>query len=305
MGISSCVLRGKVPHHVVAFLIDTQWQIAYIPALKKGLLAHLIYHPFNKVCDMKKIGRNELCPCGSGKKFKNCHLGREDEIIQDGMSDFSEEMSARITNLKSVSYGRANELLDTLDIMELTGSPIGIKFIDLKAYDKLDLFGRQPAQGGQDSKGGVVVNYLKTQKTDPNNVYIAISPNIGDNVLIHELAHVLDFLGGAKLMPGISRPLSYELGIPVEQLEHPHEFGYWLIYLKEKFDVKLDADDTIIAYLYNHEMLIKGEDIAKQNELVLKTKSEQILKFLSKKSAEIDALICELPGYLGSRVKKD
>jgi len=20
-----------------------------------------------------KVGRNELCPCGSGKKFKNCH----------------------------------------------------------------------------------------------------------------------------------------------------------------------------------------------------------------------------------------
>ncbi|MBW1828638.1 MAG: SEC-C domain-containing protein, partial [Deltaproteobacteria bacterium] len=29
---------------------------------------------------MKKIGRNELCPCGSGKKFKNCHLGKEDEM---------------------------------------------------------------------------------------------------------------------------------------------------------------------------------------------------------------------------------
>ena len=25
-----------------------------------------------------KIGRNELCPCGSGKKFKQCHLGREE-----------------------------------------------------------------------------------------------------------------------------------------------------------------------------------------------------------------------------------
>jgi uncharacterized protein YecA (UPF0149 family) len=23
--------------------------------------------------DQPKIGRNELCPCGSGKKFKRCH----------------------------------------------------------------------------------------------------------------------------------------------------------------------------------------------------------------------------------------
>ena len=22
----------------------------------------------------KKIGRNELCPCGSGKKYKRCHV---------------------------------------------------------------------------------------------------------------------------------------------------------------------------------------------------------------------------------------
>ena len=27
-----------------------------------------------KVNKAKKIGRNELCPCGSGKKYKNCHL---------------------------------------------------------------------------------------------------------------------------------------------------------------------------------------------------------------------------------------
>jgi preprotein translocase subunit SecA len=26
-------------------------------------------------------GRNDPCPCGSGRKFKQCHLGREDEIM--------------------------------------------------------------------------------------------------------------------------------------------------------------------------------------------------------------------------------
>lgn len=255
---------------------------------------------------MKKIGRNEPCPCGSGKKFKNCHLGKEDEIIQDGMSEFSEEMSARITSLKSVSYGRSQEMLDALDIKKLTGgNPMGIKFIDLKEYDNLDLFGRRPSQGAKDSKGGVVVNFLKTQKTDPDNIYVAISPKVADNVLVHELAHVLDFLGGAKLMPGIATALSFEIGIPVEQLEHPYEFGYWLTFLQEKFGVQLDADDTIVTFLYKNDMLIKGEDIAQQNAFVMKTKSEQILKFLSEKSAEIDALICELPGYIGSRVKKD
>lgn len=28
-----------------------------------------------------KVGRNDPCPCGSGKKFKNCHLGRENELM--------------------------------------------------------------------------------------------------------------------------------------------------------------------------------------------------------------------------------
>ena len=28
-----------------------------------------------------KAGRNDRCPCGSGKKFRDCHLGREGELL--------------------------------------------------------------------------------------------------------------------------------------------------------------------------------------------------------------------------------
>jgi preprotein translocase subunit SecA len=31
--------------------------------------------------NMPKVGRNDLCPCGSGKKFKYCHEGREAELV--------------------------------------------------------------------------------------------------------------------------------------------------------------------------------------------------------------------------------
>jgi preprotein translocase subunit SecA len=24
----------------------------------------------------ERVGRNDPCPCGSGKKFKNCHMGK-------------------------------------------------------------------------------------------------------------------------------------------------------------------------------------------------------------------------------------
>jgi hypothetical protein len=29
----------------------------------------------------RKIGRNELCPCGSGKKYKRCHMGKTSELM--------------------------------------------------------------------------------------------------------------------------------------------------------------------------------------------------------------------------------
>ena len=36
-----------------------------------------------KIREHKKIGRNDLCPCGSGKKYKNCCLktGKYEKII--------------------------------------------------------------------------------------------------------------------------------------------------------------------------------------------------------------------------------
>ena len=254
---------------------------------------------------MKKIGRNDPCPCGSGKKFKHCHLGREDELALDGMGEISLEMSEKITRLPAVNYGRAQEMFSNLDIKKLTGSESGVRFIDLKHYDDLDLFGRKPSREGKGGAGGVVVNVLKTEKSDPDHIYVAISPDIGESALVHQLAHVLDYLGGSKLMPGVTKALSFDLGIPPEHLEHPHEFGYWLNYLQEKFDVQLDADDAIISYLYENGMLINGVDIEKQERVILKSKSDRILRFLGERSAEIDAIICELPGYIGSRVRKD
>ena len=180
---------------------------------------------------------------------------------------------------------------------------MGIRFIDLEEYDSLNIFGRQPSLKGE--SGGVVVNVLKTEKSDPDNIYVAISTRIADSTLLHEIAHVLDYLGGCKLMPGIAKPLSFELGMPVEHLEHPHEFGYWLDYLQKKLDVQLDADDTVILYLYDNGMLIKGEEIERQDQFILKSKSDRILRFLAERSTEINTLICERTGYIGSGAGKD
>jgi len=106
-------------------------------------------------------------------------------------------------------------------------------------------------------------------------------------------------------MPGTLQALSFELDVPVDHLEHPEELGYWLDYLVGKFDVRLDADDTIISYLYKNEMLLNGKEIQGKNRLILKSKSDRIFKFLSENSQEINSLIRDLPGYMGSREVKD
>lgn len=248
---------------------------------------------------MKNIGRNDPCPCGSGKKFKKCHMGREDELALGSGGEISEEMSAMITGLPDVDYGRSQEMARALDMSELTGSDVGIRFLDLKRYAGLDVFGSGSHRASGGGSGGVFINVLKTLKTDPGNIYLAISEDIDNSTLIHELAHVLDYLGGSKLMPGTLEPLSFELDVPVEHLEHPEEFGYWLRYLGEKFEVQLDADDTIISYLYENRMLLKGKDVQERNSVILKSKSNRILKFLSEKSQEIQGIISDRPGYIG------
>ncbi len=254
---------------------------------------------------MKKIGRNDPCPCGSGEKFKKCHMGREDEIILNGMGEFSDEMSGWITGLPEVSYGRSREMVDVLDILELTGNSIDIKFVDLKEYTDLNLLGSMHPRASKGSEGGVFINIYKTIKTDPDNVYMAISPDIDESTLVHQLAHVLDYLGGSKLMPGTLDPLSFELGVPVDHLEHTEEYCYWLDYLKKRFNVQLDADDTIIMYLYKKGLLMKGKEVQAKNSFLLRSRSDGILKYLSENSQEIDRLIRNLSGYIGPREAKD
>lgn len=251
-----------------------------------------------------KPGRNDPCPCGSGKKFKKCHMGKEDELALETMGEFTEEMSRQITDLPEVNYGRCREIIDSLDIKELTGNEIGVRLVDLKEYTDLNLFSGSHRRTEEGRGGGVFINILKTLKTDPDNIYLAISEDIDDSTFIHELAHVLDYLGGSNVMPGVHQPLSMETNVPLEHLDHPEEYGKWLDYLAERFEIKLDADDTIVSYLYKNGMLIKGSVIKSGNEMLLKTKSEQMFRFLSENSEEIDALIRGRDGYIGPQENK-
>jgi hypothetical protein len=252
---------------------------------------------------MKDIGRNDPCPCGSGKKFKKCHMGREDELVWDGTGQASvEEMGTRIKGLPAVEYGRTKEMLEALNIQQLTNSSMGIKFVDLGQYSRLNVSGSIPSG---EKRGGLIINVYKTAKADPEHVYIAVSEDVDDGTLVHQLAHALTYLAGSKLPAGTLDPLAYEIGIPTDHLEHPEEFGYWLDRLAKQFDVRLDADDTIIRYLYENHALIPSQDIHENNGVVLRSKSDRMLRFLSEHSKEIDGMIKGLAGYIGKRKAED
>ena len=46
--------------------VDSPYEEFYIETIKV------------KSDEYKNVGRNELCPCGSGIKYKKCHLGKRE-----------------------------------------------------------------------------------------------------------------------------------------------------------------------------------------------------------------------------------
>ncbi len=49
--------------------INSPYDLFWIETLKK------------KRPEFEKIGANSICPCGSGKKYKMCHLGKKEELM--------------------------------------------------------------------------------------------------------------------------------------------------------------------------------------------------------------------------------
>jgi len=251
---------------------------------------------------MEKIGRNDPCPCGSGKKFKNCHLGREDELFLIQSEKLKKDVAQKIISLPAVNYGRAKEIADSLNIKELTGNTqiSDIKFIDFAAYVALESFDKGNLGASHHKAAGLIVNPMKTEDKDPTTLHIAITPNIHDSTLIHELAHALDFLGGSGLLPGMTFQLCLEARITQDHLDHPREFGDWLDYLKNRFHVELDAEDTIISFLHSHHMLIEGSLIKSGDVQKIAAHSAKMIQFLTSHKDEIDTLIKNRMGYVAN-----
>jgi hypothetical protein len=246
-----------------------------------------------------KVGRNDPCPCGSGKKFKKCHMGREGELFLRKKDALDPEAGKKICALPEVYYGRSQEMIESLRQEGVLDASRGIRCLDLAAYRDLGLSGQEIPGQALKGSAGLMVNINKTRDVDPSNIYLALTPRVNDSTLIHQMAHILNFLKGSGNQPGTFNQLGLETGIPAEHLDHTQEFGYWLAFLRDFFKVQLDAEDAIVAYLYENDMLLKTADIQAGDVTHLAFASKQILDFMIQNRGKIDALIRDRAGYIG------
>jgi hypothetical protein len=240
------------------------------------------------------VGRNDPCPCGSGKKFKNCHLGREMELLLRRDEPLSPAAAHLICALPAVTYGRSAEMAAAFQ-----AGDVRLKFVDLAAYHRLGLggAGREAPKSGDSA--GVFINPIKTRGVDPDHLYLAVSRHVSDSTLIHQLAHVLHYLNDEPPGPDLTGRLALETGIPVEQLEHTAQYARWLDELRERFGVEPDAEDAIVLYLHERDLLLDDAAIAADQRTEMLVGAERLMRHLRTHAAEIDDLIRSRPGYLG------
>lgn len=50
--------------------------------------------------EYEKIGRNTICPCGSGKKYKKCHLGNQDELMDHYIVHFNHHLKKKYPGIQ-------------------------------------------------------------------------------------------------------------------------------------------------------------------------------------------------------------
>ncbi len=72
-----------------------------------------------------KVGRNDPCPCGSGKKYKKCCLGRDGQPVEDIQTAYLTKYNIRLKDEKAVEGIRAagRLVLETLDLVQAAIRP--------------------------------------------------------------------------------------------------------------------------------------------------------------------------------------
>ena len=92
---------------------------------------------------MAKIGRNDLCPCGSGKKYKRCCMARDEAAAREKFAAAAAAAQAAAAQHDPHLCGDCNEQLDV-------AANAALALIDAGKYDEAeraahDILARFPA----------------------------------------------------------------------------------------------------------------------------------------------------------------
>jgi hypothetical protein len=246
--------------------------------------------------DFSQIGRNDPCPCGSGKKFKKCHLGREAEIKAERLNLDPFDAAKLIVALPECQHAKAAEMVAALEVTSKAGKRLSVKLKDLAGYLQLGLYGQEADPG---ALGGVLINPQRTRLLDPEGIYLALSPQADESTVIHQLAHIVDLVQGSGLEPAKSAEAARASGLPGELVEHPQEFGDTLLDLSSRLGVELDAEDEIVAILARRQLLLPSSLIAGAQRESLVAAAEKALRYLRDNQDEVNARIKGRRGYMG------
>jgi len=251
------------------------------------------------VSQLQETERNDPCPCGSGKKFKRCHMGMEGELLRALEKRFNPdpaEAARRIMDLPPCDHPRAREMADQLELVSAAGRKIKLKLVDLAAYLALDFVS---ASASADEVGGIFINPVRTRTLMPDHLYLALSPRADQSTVMHQLAHIADFVSGSHMHPGLGSERAQNAGVPAELMEHPQEFGDTLMEMSQRLGVELDAEDEIVAFLARKKMLLPARLIVEGKPEELTGQAEVSVRFLQSSREEIDAIIKNRKGYKG------
>ena len=91
---------------------------------------------------MNKVGRNDPCPCGSGKKYKKCCEGERLAAAEDARPDETGRAPDIAEIRQAMAVALARELVDSPD--ELGKGPDGVtELIDAGRLDEAEQLARQ------------------------------------------------------------------------------------------------------------------------------------------------------------------
>lgn len=223
---------------------------------------------------MKEIGRNDRCPCGSGKKYKHCHWSENAQSVQE----------------KPVTDRHFLGAFDTTDLVK-TFAALTILPENHGKNIRLETLTTQSILHRAGSRSIVPINTLKkyVTKFQPENAMEELPVTLFTENVVNEL-------GNNIIFPGITESSSFMLtnlmaaifhlpglDLPINFLEEMRQASILLLHLSHKIARRMGYRRYMLSHPSSKEIYFPEQDIlanAKQAVTFTPEEMSDILKRL-------------------------